>query len=32
MKSFYAFLIGMLLVLLAAAVRIVRPVLPGGNR
>jgi hypothetical protein len=32
MKSFDAFLIGMLLVLLAATAHIVRPFLPGGRR
>ena len=32
MKSFDAFLIGMLLVLLAATAHIARPYLPGGRR
>jgi Mn2+/Fe2+ NRAMP family transporter len=32
MKSFDAFLIGMLLVLLAATVRMMLPFLPGGRR
>jgi hypothetical protein len=32
MKSFDAFLLGMLLVLLAATFHIVRPYLPGGRR